>query len=84
MEDAGVQLPVIDAQGEYRRPARYDDEVEVRTSGRLVSPVRMEFQYEVFVRGQNEAAAAGRTVHAATDRDGRPCRLPARVREAFA
>lgn len=84
MEEAGVQLPVIDAQCEYRRPARYDDEVDVHTSGRLVSPVRMEFQYEVFVRGQNDPAAAGRTVHAATDRDGRPCRLPARVREAFA
>lgn len=84
MEDAGVLLPVIDAQCEYRRPARYDDEVEVRTTGRLTSPVRMEFQYEVFVRGQNEIAAVGRTAHAATDRDGRPCRLPTRVREAFA
>ena len=61
MEDAGVQLPVIDAQCEYRRPARYDDEIEVRTSGRVVSPVRMEFEYDVFVKGQNEAAAAGRT-----------------------
>ena len=84
MEEAGVQLPVIDAQCEYRRPARYDDEIEVRTTGRLASPVRMEFQYEVFVRGQQEVAAVGRTVHAAIDRDGRPCRLPARVREAFA
>jgi len=29
-------------------------------------------------------AATGRTLHAALDRDGRPCRLPARIREAFA
>jgi len=28
--------------------------------------------------------AEGRTVHAALDRDGRPCRLPARVRNLFA
>ena len=84
MEDSGVMLPVIDAQCEYRRPARYDDEVEVRTTGRLTSPVRMEFQYEVVIKGQPDVAAAGRTVHAALDRDGRPCRLPVRVREAFA
>ena len=84
MEDSGVMLPVIDAQCEYRRPARYDDELEVRTTGRLTSPVRMEFQYEVVIKGQTEIVAAGRTAHAALDRDGRPCRLPARVREAFA
>ena len=29
-------------------------------------------------------AASGRTVHAALDPSGRPCRLPARVREVFA
>ena len=28
MEEAGVLLPVIEAHCEYRRPARYDDEVE--------------------------------------------------------
>jgi acyl-CoA thioester hydrolase len=84
MEDTGVFLPVIDAQCEYRRSARYDDEVEIRTTGRLISPVRMEFQYEVFVKGQSDAAAVGRTIHAATGPDGRPCRLPGRVREVFA
>jgi acyl-CoA thioesterase FadM len=29
-------------------------------------------------------AASGRTVHAALDPAGKPCRLPARIREAFA
>jgi acyl-CoA thioester hydrolase len=84
MEDTGVRLPVIEAQCEYRRPARYDDQVDVRAEGRLTSAVRVEFIYEVIVRGQAGAAAAGRTVHAALGRDGRPCRLPDRIREAFA
>ena len=83
MEDSGVMLPVIEAQCEYRRPARYDDEVEVRTEGQLASPARMAFQYEVRVKGETEAAAIGRTVHAAVGRDGRPCRLPDRIRERF-
>jgi acyl-CoA thioester hydrolase len=84
MEDAGVILPVIDAHCEFRRPARYDDEVDVRTEGRLRSPARMEFAYEVTVRGQSEVTAVGTTMHAALGRDGRPCRLPSRIREAFA
>jgi len=84
MEETGVHLPVIEAQCEYRRPARYDDEIEVRTEGRLTSPIRLEFAYQLTVKGQLETAAAGRTVHAALGRDGRPCRLPERLRAAFA
>jgi YbgC/YbaW family acyl-CoA thioester hydrolase len=29
MEATGLSLPVIEAQCEYQRPARYDDEIEV-------------------------------------------------------
>lgn len=84
LEEEGVFLPVIDAECHYRRPARYDDQIEVRAEGRLVSPVRVKFDYEVFVNGDAAPVAVGQTIHAATDREGRPCRLPARVREAFA
>jgi acyl-CoA thioester hydrolase len=75
---------VIEAHCDYLRPARYDDEIEVKTEGRLVSPVRMEFQYMVVRKHDAAVAATGRTVHAALDASGKPCRLPARVREAFA
>ena len=84
MEMAGVSLPVIEAQCTYQRPARYDDEIEIRTVGRMLSPVRMEFEYEVIRRVDRIVAATGRTVHAALDASGRPCRLPDRVREVFA
>ena len=84
MEASGVLLPVIEAHCEYRRPSRYDDEIEIRTEGRLTSAVRMEFMYEVTVKGQPGIVANGRTAHAGVDRDGRPCRLPDRIREAFA
>ena len=50
MEQAGVSLPVIEAHCEYHRPARYDDELEVRAEGRMLSPVRMEFTYQVVRR----------------------------------
>ena len=84
MEQAGISLPVIEAHCEYRKPAKYDDEIEVRTEGRMLSPVRMEFQYEVIRKADQAVAASGRTVHAALDATGRPCRLPERVREVFA
>jgi len=79
MEAAGVSLPVIEAHSQYRQPARYDDEIEIRTQARLISPVRIRFDYEV-VR-EDAVLASGHTVHAAVDGTGRPCRLPERVRE---
>jgi acyl-CoA thioester hydrolase len=84
MEHAGVSLPVIEAHCVYQRPARYDDEIAIRTVGRLLSPVRMEFEYQVMTTHDQMVAATGKTVHAAVDPTGRPCRLPARVREVFA
>ena len=84
MEADGVSLPVIEATCEYIQPTRYDDEVEIRTTGMVVSAVRVEFTYEVVRVGDQVLAATGRTVHAALNTDGRPCRLPPRVRAAFA
>lgn len=83
MEHAGIALPVIEAHCDYRRPARYDDLMEIRTRGRMLSPIRMEFTYEVARRGDETIVAAGRTVHAALDPAGKPCRLPDRIRQLF-
>ena len=84
MEHAGIALPVIAAECDYRRPARYDEEIEIRTRGRMLSPVRMEFTYEIARRDDDIVVAAGRTVHAALDPAGKPCRLTERVRRLFA
>jgi acyl-CoA thioester hydrolase len=84
MEHSGVSLPVIEAHCRYRRAAKYDDELEVKAEGRVLSPVRLEFTYELRRLADGGVSATGRTVHAALDASGRPCRLPARVREVFA
>ena len=84
MEESGVILPVIEAHCEYRQASRYDDELEVRTEGLLLSPVRIRFDYQVVRHADGVTTAVGRTVHAALDAARRPCRLPERVRQAFA
>lgn len=80
MEADGFSLPVIEAHCEYKQSAKYDDDIEVRTIGALVSPVRLRFDYEVVRPADGVSIALGHTVHASLDRDGRPCRLPARAR----
>jgi acyl-CoA thioester hydrolase len=84
IEDEGIQLPVIQAHCEYRLGARYDDEVEIRTRAKKLSPVRLQFDYEAARRADGAVLATGYTVHATTDRSGRPVRMPDRVRDLFA
>lgn len=81
MERDGVSLPVIEAHAEYRRAARYDDELEIRAAATLMTAVRVRFDYEVWRSGEGGPLATGHTIHAAMDRSGRPCRLPPAVRE---
>src|SRR5437773_7919503 len=83
MEADGYMLPVLEAHCEYRQPARYDDDLDVETSGSLRSPIRVQFDYHVVRPGDGVTLAVGHTSHAAVDRNGRPCRLPDRVRELF-
>ena len=84
MEADGYSLPVIEARCTYHESARYDDEIEVRTTSTLESPIRIQFLYEVVRAADGTKLATGMTMHAALDRTGRPRRLPDRVRTMFA
>jgi acyl-CoA thioester hydrolase len=82
--EGGIQLPVIEAHCQYRQPARYDDEIDVAATATLLTPVRIRFDYRLTRTADDILLAEGHTVHAAVDVDGRPCRLPDRVRSALA
>jgi acyl-CoA thioester hydrolase len=84
MEAEGLGLPVIESHCEYRASARYDDEIHIDTTARLVSPVRLAFDYRVTRPADDTLIASGYTGHASIDARGRPVRLPARVRELMA
>jgi acyl-CoA thioester hydrolase len=83
MEVEGFSLPVIEAQCSYKASAKYDDDLEVRTTGTMLSPVRVQFNYDIVRPADNATLATGSTVHATLGRNGRPCRLPDRVRGLF-
>jgi acyl-CoA thioester hydrolase len=84
MEAEGIQLPVTEAHCQYRQGARYDDELEIRTRATQISPVRIQFDYEVVRRADGVTLAGGHTVHATIGPSGRPARLPARIKDLFA
>jgi acyl-CoA thioester hydrolase len=79
MESEGLSLPVIDAHCEYKQSARYDDDIEIRTTAALLSPVRVRFDYQVVRPSDDVLLAAGHTVHAVLDPSGHPRRLPEHI-----
>jgi acyl-CoA thioester hydrolase len=83
LEDEGFFLPVIEANCLFHQPAKYDDDIEIRTVGMLLSPARVKFEYEAVRAADSVVLARAYTVHASLDRHGRPCRLPERVQEVF-
>src|SRR5207245_1997748 len=59
LESDGITLPVIEAHCEYLRSAHYDDDLEIHTLGTLLSPVRVEFAYQVIRAAEPTLIATG-------------------------
>jgi acyl-CoA thioester hydrolase len=74
MEDQGYLLVITKFEVRYRRPARYDDLLTIRTTVVKTTAVRIDHRYEVFCDG-NLLAEASSTL-ACVDREGRPQALP--------
>lgn len=84
MEESGYRLPVIDLQVKYKNPARYDDELTIRTYIREVPDVRIRFEYEI-KNSQQELICSGETTLVFVDIErGRPCRAPEKIVAALA
>ncbi len=62
-EQAGWMLPVIHAEVDYRRPARYDDLLEIDAWMSAMKGVRCEISCEVRRKGEPEVLARGFTRH---------------------
>lgn len=79
----GLYIIVAEAKCRYKAPARYDDDILVRTSLRSVRRRVLVFSYEIYRKAGDEILAEGETVHVITDRDGRPRALPEKYRKLF-
>jgi len=74
LESQGVFLAVVSLAVKYRRPARYDDLLQLTTKLVQAGHVKIEHEYELHREGVS--LATGQTTLACLDRDGRPRQLP--------
>jgi acyl-CoA thioester hydrolase len=79
LEAAQVALPVVEAHCNYKRPAYYEDLLEIDVKVGEVRAASLRFDYLVY-RG-NELLAEGYTRHAVIGPKGKPRALPDDMRE---
>ncbi len=81
MEEAGIMLPVVSLTMNYKKPARYDDLLRVRTIFKKQDGVKIEFDYEIYNEA-NELLTTGYSMLVFVDmKTGRPVSPPGYVRE---
>jgi acyl-CoA thioester hydrolase len=73
MEERGFLLVIVKLECEFKRPARFDDVLTLRTRIARLTPAKLEHEYEL-VRGPDLLAKARSTL-ACVDREGRVQRI---------
>ncbi len=75
MEKDGYLLPVLEVGIRYRKPAFFDDELQISAKFAQLAGARLRIQYTVTKNGT--PIAEGFSVHAFMNARGRPIRPPA-------
>jgi len=76
MEEDGIMLPVISLSLNFKRSARYDDLINVKTQLKNSPTAKIEFDYEI-TNENNEILTTGNTILAFIDmKTNRPMRAP--------
>jgi acyl-CoA thioester hydrolase len=76
-------IVVAEAQCRYKRPARFDDVLVIRTRVTESQRRTVRFGYEVLNQASGELIATGETLHVICDHLGRPKSLPVKYRKYF-
>jgi acyl-CoA thioester hydrolase len=79
----GVLLAVVEARCRYLHPARFDDEVAVRTWVEDANARMVHFGYEMKQADGGRLLATGHTRHLFCNRALKPVRLPSKYRASF-
>jgi acyl-CoA thioester hydrolase len=76
LEELGIRTPVVEAVASYEAPARFDDELRVRTWVENIGGSSIRFDNEVYMIPTGQLLCRGHTVHVMIGKEGRPMRVP--------
>lgn len=76
MEENGIMLPVVSLNVNYKKPARYDDLLRVKTIFKKQTSVRIDFDYEIYNEQNELLTIASSTLVFVDMKTGRPTLPP--------
>jgi acyl-CoA thioester hydrolase len=76
LEEAGVFFVIAELSVKYRRPARYDEKLQLEISCSKVSTSRVEHVYKLTRGSDGVILAEGSSVLACVNAKGKICRMP--------
>lgn len=83
VEAEGVMMPVVEINIKYKRPARYDDMLTIRSQIEVITDDRVVFRQEVYSES-DKLLTEGRVALAFIDsKTMRPINCPPHLREVF-
>jgi acyl-CoA thioester hydrolase len=78
IEAHGILIPVIEAHAVYKKPARYDEPIEIETTLAENPVARFRIEYRVVGKEDGELVAEGYTMHGFLNAETKkPTRAPA-------
>ena len=83
MEQEGCMIAVVDVRCRYKSPARYDDELVVRTQLKNVRETLVHFSYELVRASDGTLLAEAETTHIVIDNEMKVSSLPEKYAGVF-
>ncbi|HYG36776.1 MAG TPA: thioesterase family protein [Clostridia bacterium] len=77
LEAKGAFLPLVEAHLEFQGGARYDDLLHITSVVEWCGRARLRFDVQVIQAENKRPVVRGYTIHAFTDKQGKPIRPPA-------
>lgn len=76
LENEGIMLPLIHLEVNYKKPALFGDQLQVKTFLSESPNVKISFDYQIYNQ-RNELLTSGKTIHAfVSSETRRPMRCP--------
>lgn len=84
IESRGILLPLYEMNCKFKSPARYEDEIRIKTSLKIITKVRIIFSYDVINQSDGIVLSTGETMHAWTNKVLQPINAEKKIPDVYA
>ena len=83
VEKTGITLPVISSHCDYKRGAKFEQNILVKTSINSKPKSKLHIDYFVFIENEKDFIVSGYTEHAFVNNNGKAVRAPKIISDAI-